>query len=106
MSSLKKDYRPFYVTSLNIPASLKTVCHVKQLALPLITFQIVVPVERGSHRRRLQAERDALICFLLCHIVFIYVCVMCEHDEKMFAERWKGNTGAIDETERGASVYP
>lgn len=42
---VKKGLLSLYVTSLNIPDSLKNLCHVKQLTPSLITFQIAVQVD-------------------------------------------------------------
>lgn len=100
---VKKGLPALYVTrlSLNIPDFLMNLCNVEQLMLPLITFQVVVPVGHNPCPCCLQAKQDTLIHFLLCHIVFICVsrsvCVnmACDLDEKVFAVRRKSIIGSV-----------
>lgn len=89
--------------SLNIPDFLMNLCNVKQLTLPLITLQVVLPVGHNfypcclgltviyahSFPALLHSERSCL-----CVCVCVFVCAVCEHEEK------KWTTQTIRQRER------
>ncbi len=102
---VRKGLLSLYVTrlSLNIPDSLMNLCTVEQLTLPLITFQVGVPVGHNSHTCCLRAKRDTLIHFLprseKCVCVCVQVCV-CDYGVWTW---WKGLCREAEKQHRAIS---